>query len=71
MIVEIFRSGVVDIALPASAESCLFVCLFVLGPTMCYHQLYRCQRWMIIGWVLDERAFKGGCTFRVALAYET
>ena len=67
MLIEIFRSGVVD-SRPSSKCRILFVCLFVLGPAMHHHQLYRCQRWMIIGWVLDERMFKGGCTFRVALA---
>jgi hypothetical protein len=57
------------LALPASVESCLFVCLFVCvgagdAPSPTIQMPEMDDYWMD----LDERVFKGGCTFRVTLA---
>ena len=53
------------LALPASVESCLFVCVGAgdaPSPTIQMPEMD--DYWMD----LDERVFKGGCTFRVTLA---
>ena len=70
MLVEFFRSGAID-SRPSSKCGILFVCfvcLFVSRPAMRHRRLYRCHRWMNVGWILDN---KGGCIFCGALVEET